>query len=190
MPTPEEEIDKLEKQFSDDDNIGENTLENEVVEDAERIADLEDSLRRERAEFINYKNRTAKDLSNAKSFAVEMLLFKLMPVLDEVNRAKEAENFDKESPIATTLQKLEDTIKDFGVTEYAEIGDEFDPLLHQAVMNTDSPDADKVTIQGVIAKGYKLEDKVLRPAQVVTVSPIATPQATETTTTEAEKDKD
>lgn len=170
-------LDEIHDNFVEEEKAGENPNDNieqneeKPKTDVEIIEDLKDQLLRQKAEFVNYQNRAKKELEESKFFATKMIIFRLVPVLDEINRAKEHEKFDKDSPIASTLEKLEKGIKDIGVIEFGEVGDEFDPNIHEAFQNIEKDGIDKTVVEAIVAKGYKFGDSLIRTAQVITATP-------------------
>ncbi|GAA4843246.1 hypothetical protein GCM10023221_21730 [Luteimicrobium xylanilyticum] len=128
-----------------------------------------DALQRERAEFVNYRNRAKRESEAARSRGVEDVLVALLPVLDDVDRARAAG--DLTGPFAAIADKLDGVLAKYGVERFGQVGEEFDPNLHHALMHQADADATSTTISIVIEAGYKIGDKVVRPANVAVVGP-------------------
>ena len=125
-------------------------------------------LMRTAAEFDNFKKRTEREKANIAEFAKAGIIKKLLPILDNVDRATAA---DKES--ADYIKGVELIIKQFtgiyselGIEEVAKVGDTFDPNLHEAVMHIEDENLGENVIAVVLQKGYKIGDTVIRPAMV------------------------
>ncbi|MGC5165944.1 nucleotide exchange factor GrpE [Luteimicrobium sp. DT211] len=128
-----------------------------------------DALQRERAEFVNYRNRAKRESEAARSRGVEDVLLALLPVLDDVERARAAG--DLAGPFAAIADKLDGVLAKYGVERFGRVGEEFDPNLHHALMHQADADATSTTISIVIEPGYRIGEKVVRPANVAVVGP-------------------
>lgn len=141
------------------------------LEEAEaRAAEYLDGLQRERAAFQNYRKRTERERGEQSRLVVGNLLLKLLPTLDDFYRAMEAvpagardEWFEG---VMLIQRKLERFLEDEGVTEIPALGQPFDPQLHEAVGVDPDATAESGTITEVVQRGYRLGDRVLRPALV------------------------
>lgn len=144
----------------------EQTVEEKLV--AELAAQKEVYLRLA-AEYDNYRKRTAKEKEDAFTNAKASVFTELIPVLDNFDRAMTAEeselaNFKK--GVEMTHTQLKAVFEKFGITEFGEAGEAFDPNFHNAVMHIDDDKLSENVIAEVFQKGYKTGDKVLRPAMV------------------------
>jgi molecular chaperone GrpE len=146
---------------------------------AERIAELErerDSyladLQRVAADFDNYRKRVARDQASLVARAHERLVEELLPVLDDLERALQAaeehEEAKLEDGVRLVYRNLKDALTREGLEEIAVDG-RFDPHLHEALL-TQPSDAEEGSVLDVVQKGYRLGDRVLRPARVVVAS--------------------
>lgn len=142
--------------------------ENEAEKLKAELEQKEDLLKRTAAEFDNYKRRTEREKSGIAEYAKAEMLKKLLPILDNIDRAN---NCDKES--ADYIKGIEMIVKQFGalaeqlgLEEIAEVGDTFDPNLHEAVMHIEDESMNENVIAEVLQKGYKLGDTVVRAAMV------------------------
>jgi molecular chaperone GrpE len=131
--------------------------------------ELFDRLQRLAAEFDNFRKRSAREAAATIERANERLVKELMPVLDDLGRALEAaeehEGAKLEDGVRLVHRSLADLLSKEGLAEIETEG-RFDPHVHEALLSQPS-DADEGTVIEVVQKGYKLGDKVLRPARVV-----------------------
>ena len=136
---------------------------------AERTADLQ----RLQAEYANYRKRVDRDRAAVQEQAIVKTLTGLIPVLDAINQAREhgelSGGFEKVADsLLTALGRL-------GLVTYGEKGDPFDPKIHEALTYTDSPDVAEDTCVEIIFPGYKVGDRILRPAKVAVAAPATGP---------------
>jgi molecular chaperone GrpE len=146
----------------------------EVVEEAaaEAVAEVRDyldDLRRLQAEFDNYRKRVLKEQTLAGTRAIARMVEKLLPVLDNFERAVEHGAGDE--GIELILKDLKRILQDEGVSEIAAEGMPFDPQVHEAVESVEDPDVSETVVKTVYRKGYRMRDRVLRPAMVVVARP-------------------
>jgi molecular chaperone GrpE len=129
-----------------------------------------ESLKRERASFQNYKKRVEQERTEQQRAVTGSVLFKLLPVLDDFHRAITAVPQDQRDEwyqgVALIQRKLEQFLATENVTEIEALGQVFDPNYHEAVGVDPEADAESGTITEVLQRGYKLGDRVLRPALV------------------------
>ncbi len=135
-------------------------------------AEYLDSLQRERASFANYRKRVEQDNHLVYDNALADLIKAFLPVVDDLERAPKNSPSDPEadpwiSGIAPILQKLMKTLEAKGVSALdVKPGDEFDPAFHEAVTHEENPDYSDSQVIEVVQTGYKLKDRVIRPALV------------------------
>ena len=132
---------------------------------AERL----DDLQRERASFTNYRNRSLRDQEAARTRGMEDVLGALLPVLDDVDRARQAGEL--EGPFAAISDKLDGVLSKFEIVRFGAVGEEFDPTVHDALMHEDSAEATTTTVKFVIEPGYRIGEKIVRAARVAVVGP-------------------
>jgi len=137
------------------------------VELAERTADLQ----RLQAEYLNYKRRVDRERENTRRTAVASTLASLLPVLDDIARAREHEELT--GGFKAIADSLERTIAQLGMTSFGEVGDPFDPRVHEALMHSYSDDVDGPVCQAVVQVGYRIGDRIVRPARVAVAEPSA-----------------
>jgi molecular chaperone GrpE len=125
-----------------------------------------DALRRLKAEFENSRKRQERERSRVLQAASERLVVELLPVLDNLDRALEAEGDVREGVLATRDQ-LVDVLQSEGLVPVASDGQPFDPNVHEAVMGQPSEDHEEGTILQTFQRGYVLNGKPIRIAKVV-----------------------
>ncbi len=150
--------------------------ETAVDENAEKISELEKELAaskeahiRTLAEYDNYRKRSTKEKEGIYTDAKAVCMTELLGVVDNFERALDVKDSDFESykkGIEIIYTNLTETFKKLGVEAFGEAGEEFDPNFHNGVMHVDDPELADNVIAEVFSKGYKLGDKVLRPAMV------------------------
>ena len=132
-----------------------------------------DRLQRLKAEFDNYRKREARLQSERAQHAAERLVKDLLPVLDDLERALEAaaqhEEAKLEEGVALVHRQLRDTLAKEGLVEIDTEG-RFDPHVHEALLSQPS-EAEEGSVIEVVQKGYRLGERVLRPARVVVAGP-------------------
>ena len=149
--------------------VVEETVEAEEVNPFEEKYNAEhDSLLRLAAEYDNFRKRTIKEkdaaYGNGKAAAVE----KLLPVYDNLERALNQACTDEafKKGVEMTMNELVNIFTGLGVEIFGNVGEEFDPNIHNAVMHTENPDLGENTISMVFQKGFKIGEKVVRFAMV------------------------
>lgn len=132
-------------------------------------AEYLEALQRERAEFINYRNRMNKEREQSRQYGIVDVLTSLLPALDDIDRIREHGQMDDSfKAVATTIDK---TFAKFGVKKFGEKGEDFDPTKHEAVLQKPDPEAKKETVDTVVEAGYRIGDRVVRAARVVVSMP-------------------
>jgi molecular chaperone GrpE len=135
--------------------------------------ELIDTLQRLQADFDNYRKRAARDQESLVARAGERIVKELLPVLDDLERALEAveshEEAELEDGVKLVHRQLEQLLEKEGLA-LVETDGQFDPHVHEALL-TQPSDADEGSVIEVLQKGYRLGDRVLRPARVVVAGP-------------------
>ena len=134
---------------------------------AERLADLQ----RVQAEYVNYRRRVDRDRSVSAELAVAGVVEALMPVLDEIELAREHGELAG-GPFASIAEKLETTLGRFGWERYGAAGETFDPAVHEALMHAESDDVDEPTVTQVLQPGHRVGERILRAARVAVTAPV------------------
>ena len=154
--------------------VEEETLEVRLHEAEAKAEQHLDDLRRLAAEFDNFRKRTARDQQNLVARASQRLVAELLPVLDDLERALEtAERHDAgklEEGVRLVHRSLADALRREGLEEIEADG-RFDPHVHEALL-TQPSEAEEGTVIQVLQKGYRLGDRVLRPARVAVAAPL------------------
>ena len=132
---------------------------------AERTLDLQ----RLQAEYLNYKRRVERDRDLVRQNAVFAVLQNLLPVLDDLDRARE--HGELEGGFKAVADALERTVSGLGLTKFGAPGDQFDPTLHEALMHGHSPEVTTTTVDVVAHAGYRIGDRVVRAAKVTVLDP-------------------
>jgi len=140
---------------------------------AERTADLQ----RLQAEYANYRKRVERDRIAMGEVAVGGVLAALLPVLDDIDRART--HGDLDGAFKAVSDQLDVILAKLGLVSFGEQGDLFDPSLHEAVMHAVSNDVDAPTATSVMRKGYQHGERLLRPAMVGVTDPAAAELDTE-----------
>lgn len=126
---------------------------------------------RAQAELDNVRRRAEREVANAHRYGVEKLISDLLPVIDSLEQALQlavkAEDSSMREGLELTLKLFTDVLKKFEVQQIDPVGMPFDPQLHEAMSMQDAPGAEPNTVLAVFQKGYKLSDRVIRPARVV-----------------------
>jgi molecular chaperone GrpE len=126
-------------------------------------------LQRVTAEYANYRKRVDRDRGAAAEQTTGAVLLALLPVLDDVDRARE--HGDLVGPFATVAESLTAVTGKLGLVAFGEKGDPFDPTRHEAVTHQTSADVTESTCVEVMRRGYTLGERLLRPALVAVADP-------------------
>ncbi len=131
----------------------------------ERTADLQ----RLQAEYQNYRRRVERDRVAVKEIAVAGLLTELLPVLDDIGRARE--HGELVGGFKSVAESLETVAAKLGLQQFGAEGEPFDPLVHEALMHSYSPDVTQTTCVQILQPGYRIGERNLRPARVAVAEP-------------------
>ena len=126
-------------------------------------------LQRITAEYANYRKRVDRDRAAAAEVTTGAVLTALLPVLDDIDRARE--HGDLVGPFASVAESLTAVTGKLGLTAFGEKGDRFDPNRHEAVAHQTSADVTEPTCIEVMRRGYTLGERLLRPALVAVADP-------------------
>ncbi len=150
----------------------------ELKDRAAKADDHWDRLLRTTADFDNYKKRAAREKQDAIKYANEAVIQKLMPVLDNFDMALSAtQNAADENVkalrqgVTMIYQQLKQVLQEAGLEEVNADGQVFDPNFHEAVSQQESKAVPEGHVLQQLRKGYKLRDRLLRPASVVVAKP-------------------
>jgi len=178
----EETVDTIENVESDVEIVDADDVqveETEVVdESAAQIAELqakldetENKMLRAQADFDNFRRRSRLDQEAAQKYRAQSLVSEILPALDNFERALqiEASNDQTKSLLQgmnMVYNQLVQALQNEGVETIKSVGEQFDPHLHQAVMQVEDENYDSNTVIEELQKGYRLKDRVIRPAMV------------------------
>ena len=140
---------------------------------AERTADLQ----RLQAEYANYRKRVDRDRATVREQAVASALTELLPVLDAINQAHE--HGELSGGFKSVADSLQAAVGKLGLVSYGQRGDAFDPKIHEALAYSDSPDVTEDTCVEIFQPGYKVGERILRPARVAVAAPGSGPDGSE-----------
>jgi len=132
---------------------------------SERTADLQ----RLQAEYANYKKRVDRDRSLARQGGVEAVVLDLLPVLDSIEAAREHDELT--GGFKLVAEELERLTGKYGLSVYGEVGEPFDPNVHEALMHVPLAGVEVATVSAIMQKGVRLNERVLRPARVGIAEP-------------------
>jgi molecular chaperone GrpE len=132
---------------------------------SERTADLQ----RLQAEFQNYRRRVERDRIAVKEIAIANLLTELLPVLDDIGRARE--HGELVGGFKSVAESLEGTAAKMGLQQFGKEGEPFDPTIHEALMHSYAPDVTETTCVAILQPGYRIGERTIRPARVAVAEP-------------------
>jgi len=132
---------------------------------AERTADLQ----RLQAEYANYRKRVDRDRAAVREHAVAGALSDLLPVLDAIGQARE--HGELSGGFKSVADSLQAAVGKLGLVSYGQRGDAFDPKIHEALTHTYSADVAEDTCVEIFQPGYKVGERILRPARVAVAAP-------------------
>jgi molecular chaperone GrpE len=132
---------------------------------AERTSDLQ----RLQAEYTNYRRRVERDRAANREAAVAAVLTNFIPVLDDIGRAREHDEL--EGGFRSVGEALEQIVEKLGLARFGDPGDAFDPKLHEALTHAHSAEVTQPTCVQIFSPGYRIGDRVVRPARVAVVEP-------------------
>jgi molecular chaperone GrpE len=136
---------------------------------AERTADLQ----RLQAEYANYRKRVDRDRAAVREYAVAGALTELLPVLDAIGQARE--HGELSGGFKSVADSLQAALTKLGLVSYGQRGEAFDPKIHEALTHTYSPDVTEDTCVEVLQPGYRVGERILRPARVAVAEPATGP---------------
>ena len=140
-----------------------------VDETAQQLAERTADLQRLQAEYANYRRRVDRDREAVREAAVANVLTNLLPVLDDIGRARE--HGELEGGFKSVGEALEQTVERLGLERFGVAGDAFDPTVHEALTHAHSAEVAEPTCVEVFQPGYRLGDRVVRPARVAVADP-------------------
>jgi molecular chaperone GrpE len=146
---------------------------NKILEEKSKLLiEYEDLLKRKQAEFENYQKRVRREFDETKKYATAELVLDILNTIDNFERAidstKSSRDFDAllEGIIIIENQMKSMLEKNYGVVVIDDVGKEFDPNIHDAIMTEESNEYEEDTIIENLQKGYRMYDRIIRPAKV------------------------
>ena len=136
---------------------------------SERTADLQ----RLQAEYANYRKRVDRDRAAVREYAVAGALTELLPALDAISQARE--HGELSGGFKSVADSLQAALGKLGLVSYGQRGDVFDPKIHEALTHSYSPDVTEDTCVEIFQPGYKVGERILRPARVAVAEPATGP---------------
>lgn len=132
---------------------------------AERVGDLQ----RLQAEYANYRKRVERDRIAVREAAIANLLGELLPVLDDIGRARD--HGELVGGFKSVAESVETVVAKLGLQQFGKEGEPFDPLVHEALMHSYSPDVTETTCVQILQPGYRIGERTIRPARVAVAEP-------------------
>jgi molecular chaperone GrpE len=121
------------------------------------------------AEYANYRKRVERDRQAVREQAVANVLYGLLPVLDDIGRARE--HGELVGGFKSVAESLEAAVTKLGLDSFGENGEPFDPKVHEALMHSYSTDVTEPTCVQILQPGYRVGERILRPARVAVAEP-------------------
>ena len=121
------------------------------------------------AEYANYRKRVERDRAAVREQALANVLTGLLPVLDDIGRARE--HGELTGGFKSVAESLESAVTKLGLRRFGEDGEPFDPKVHEALMHSYSADVTEPTCIQILQPGYKVGERILRPARVAVAEP-------------------
>jgi molecular chaperone GrpE len=153
-------------------------LEAEVKELQDKLAERTSDLQRLQAEYVNYKRRVDRDRDLARKVTIEGVLKDFLSVLDDVRSAREHEELN--GGFKAVAEEIERVTSKYGLETFGEAGDPFNPHIHEALLHAHADGIDGPTCVEILQPGYRIGDRILRPARVAVAEPEPEEMSTET----------
>lgn len=129
-----------------------------------KVAELTDDLRRVHAEYANYRKRVERDREAAREVVIAGVLADLLPVLDDIERARE--HGELQGAFKTVGENLEQVTAKLGLERFGVADEPFDPTVHEALTSEQRDGIDEPTVVSVLQPGYRIGERIIRPARV------------------------
>jgi molecular chaperone GrpE len=150
--------------------------EAEVIELKAALAERTSDLQRLQAEYVNYKRRVDRDRDLSRKVTIEGVLKDFLSVLDDVRSAREHDELN--GGFKAVAEEIERVTSKYGLETFGEAGDPFNPHIHEALLHAHAEGIDGPTCVEILQPGYRIGDRILRPARVAVAEPdpnVATP---------------
>jgi molecular chaperone GrpE len=136
---------------------------------ADRLAERTADLQRVQAEYANYRKRVERDRVAVREQALANVLTGLVPILDDIGRARE--HGELNGGFKSVAESLEATTAKLGLETFGDPGEPFDPRVHEALMHSYSTEVTEPTCVQILQPGYRVGDRIIRPARVAVAEP-------------------
>ncbi len=165
--TEEDQTDKVEPEIAEVEDI--KVLKQSLAEEKKKAEDYLANWQRAQADFINYKRRSEQERKEISKFANSLLMLNLLPILDDLERAlasipPKLAKLSWVDGVRLIDRKLWASLETQGLSQIKAQGEPFDPKLHEAAMHSKGKEG--IVIEE-LQKGYKLHDRIIRPAMVI-----------------------
>jgi molecular chaperone GrpE len=144
-------------------------LEAEVRELTDKLAERTSDLQRLQAEYVNYKRRVDRDRDLARKVTIEGVLKDFLSVLDDVRSAREHEELS--GGFKAVAEEIQRVTSKYGLETFGKAGDPFNPHIHEALLHAHAEGIDGPTCVEILQPGYRIGDRILRPARVAVAEP-------------------
>jgi molecular chaperone GrpE len=141
------------------------------VETPDKVSELTADLQRITAEYANYRKRVDRDRELIRDMSTSVALEQLIPILDDISRARE--HGDLTGTFSTVADALSTVTKRLGLVEFGKVDEDFDPSIHEALSTMEDESVQSQKVGTVAQVGYKVGERILRPARVVVKQPPA-----------------
>lgn len=148
---------------------GNSPLSGRLDETRKALEERTKDLQRLQAEYQNYRRRVERDRVAVKEVAIANLLTEVLPVLDDIGRARDHEELV--GGFKSVAESLETVVAKMGLMQFGKEGEPFDPLIHEALMHSYSPDVTETTCVQILQPGYRIGERTIRPARVAVAEP-------------------
>ena len=147
----------------------ESNVEAEVIELKTALTERTSDLQRLQAEYVNYKRRVDRDRDLARKVSIEGVLKDFLSVLDDVRSAREHDELN--GGFKAVAEEIERVTSKYGLESFGEPGDPFNPHIHEALLHAHAKGIDGPTCVEILQPGYRIGDRILRPARVAVAEP-------------------
>ncbi len=144
-----------------------------LLDEAQRdlVAEMREDMLRAQAELVNFRTRVERDRAANRDAVIAEVIRAVLPAMDDLARAEAHGDLVEGSPLALVAQKIRGAFERFGLAQVGVVGEPFDPAVHEAMMQVPTPGAESETVADVIDPGYRLGERLVRPAKVVVAVP-------------------
>lgn len=141
----------------------------EVGAVVDEVAVLTSDLQRLQAEYANYRKRVERDRAAAHELSVALVITELLPILDDLERAEQ--HGELTGGFKAVADRLTAITTKLGLTKFDDANVPFDPMIHEALMHSTSPDVTETLATQILQPGYRFKERVIRPARVAVTDP-------------------